>query len=215
MSWKEPKVEPSPGSFPVSEAEIKRKPDLKDLYLAVSSLAQHPVTSVSPISAILVKSEPGDSLTSYHHDNRMLPPSSRCDSTSSPSVFPRPLASDIPRKQIYDNPAIIRVNQQPSSTISIQPSQESHLLMPPPRGPPPPRDMSKKALESQLMPPPPPKVITGPGTGLEISASPPGLSRASSNYPSTSQEKEDIGKRKRFIFPPAPTNHRPAPDTAC
>ena len=59
MSWKEPKVEPSPGSFPsLSEAEIKRKPDLKDLYLAVSSLASHSnlhdVTS-SPISAILGK----------------------------------------------------------------------------------------------------------------------------------------------------------------
>ena len=60
MSWKEPKVEPSPGSFPVlSETEIKRKPDLKDLYYAVSSLANHhninDVTSSSPISAILGK----------------------------------------------------------------------------------------------------------------------------------------------------------------
>ena len=59
MSWKEPKVEPSPGFFPVSEAEIKRKPDLKDLYLAVTSLAQQPpmhdVTSSEPISAILGK----------------------------------------------------------------------------------------------------------------------------------------------------------------
>ena len=58
MSWKEPKVEPSPGFFPVSEAEIKRKPDLKDLYLAVTSLASHqPVHEVtnSPISAILGK----------------------------------------------------------------------------------------------------------------------------------------------------------------
>ena len=60
MSWKEPKVEPSPGFFPVSEAEIKRKPDLKDLYLAVTSLAQHQppihdVTSSEPISAILGK----------------------------------------------------------------------------------------------------------------------------------------------------------------
>ena len=60
MSWKEPKVEPSPGFFPVSEAEIKRKPDLKDLYLAVTSLAHHqPIHEVtqSPnsLSAILGK----------------------------------------------------------------------------------------------------------------------------------------------------------------
>ena len=60
MSWKEPKVEPSPGSFPAfTESEIKRQPDLKDLYYAVSSLAnQHTindVTSTSPISAILGK----------------------------------------------------------------------------------------------------------------------------------------------------------------
>ena len=61
MSWKEPKVEPSPGFFPVSEAEIKRKPDLKDLYLAVTSLAQHQppshdvTSSEQPISAILGK----------------------------------------------------------------------------------------------------------------------------------------------------------------
>ena len=58
MSWKEPKVEPSPGFFPVSEAEIKRKPDLKDLYLAVTSLAHHQPTQQvtnSPISAILGK----------------------------------------------------------------------------------------------------------------------------------------------------------------
>lgn len=74
MSWKEPKVEPSPGFFPVSEAEINRKPDLKDLYLAVSSLNmghgspvigvplhhQPIVTSLPPNpspSAILVNSE--------------------------------------------------------------------------------------------------------------------------------------------------------------
>ena len=58
MSWKEPKVEPSPGFFPVSEAEIKRKPDLKDLYLAVTSLAHHQPTQQvtnSPISTILGK----------------------------------------------------------------------------------------------------------------------------------------------------------------
>ena len=60
MSWKEPKVEPSPGFFPVHEAEIKRKPDLKDLYLAVTSLAHHQpgqdvTSSQEPISAILGK----------------------------------------------------------------------------------------------------------------------------------------------------------------
>ena len=59
MSWKEPKVEPSPGFFPVNEAEIKRKPDLKDLYLAVTSLAHqqpnHDVSSSQHISAILGK----------------------------------------------------------------------------------------------------------------------------------------------------------------
>ena len=58
MSWKEAKVEPSPGLFPVSEAEIKRTgPDLKDLYLAVSSVASsqpHLQSSFSPsLSAIL------------------------------------------------------------------------------------------------------------------------------------------------------------------
>ena len=60
MSWKEPKVEPSPGIFPVSEAEIKRKPDLKDLYLAVTSLAHHQpgqdvTSSQQSISPILGK----------------------------------------------------------------------------------------------------------------------------------------------------------------
>ena len=57
MSWKEAKVEPSPGLFPVSEAETKRPgPDLKDLYLAVSSVAGQSHlqnTSSSPMSAIL------------------------------------------------------------------------------------------------------------------------------------------------------------------
>ena len=57
MSWKEAKVEPSPGLFPVSEAETKRPgPDLKDLYLAVSSVAGQSHlqnTSSSSMSAIL------------------------------------------------------------------------------------------------------------------------------------------------------------------
>ena len=63
MSWKEPKVEPSPGSFPVSGAEIKRPgPDLKELYLAVSSRANHHFQNIdvtsSPISAILGNCQP-------------------------------------------------------------------------------------------------------------------------------------------------------------
>ena len=61
MSWKEAKVEPSPGLFPVSEAEIKR-PDLKDLYLAVSSVAGQTQNSFSPsLSAILGKDQDCDS----------------------------------------------------------------------------------------------------------------------------------------------------------
>ena len=78
MSWKEPKVEPSPGFFPVSEAEIKRKPDLKDLYLAVTSLAHHQpshdvTSSQQPISAILGK-------FSTQHFTLVLPSVVTCDS---------------------------------------------------------------------------------------------------------------------------------------
>ena len=78
MSWKEPKVEPSPGFFPVNEAEIKRKPDLKDLYLAVTSLAHHQpshdvTSSQQPISAILGK-------FSTQHFTLALPSVVTCDS---------------------------------------------------------------------------------------------------------------------------------------
>lgn len=128
---------------------------------------------------------------------------SSCDSSSilmSTSCPPPPyhnLSSQ--HKQIYDNPAILRLEQPTSTTISVQSSRESHSsLMPPPKCPPPVRDLSKKSLllESQLMPPP--KVIPschGEGRGSSIpdmSSSPSTSMRASSNY--TGHDKEDIGK---------------------
>jgi len=121
MSWKEPKVEPSPGFFPVSEAEINRKPDLKDLYLAVSSLNMghgspvigvplhhHQVVTSQPpnssTSAILVKSEKDRLVisSSVHNSTTAKMPymDSLCDTSS---LMPPPF--DLPiHKQLYDNP---------------------------------------------------------------------------------------------------------------
>ena len=157
MSWKEAKVEPSPGLFPVSEAEIKRTgPDLKDLYLAVSSVAgqthlQNSFSSPS-LSAILVNHPPLVNPTLERKLPYSIPASSSfpkmpflSDSSSIPRQ-PSPQNLSSQRKQIYDNPGISR-REQPSSTTS----HESQALMPPP---PPPRDLSKPppcvSLESQL-----------------------------------------------------------------
>ena len=220
MSWKEAKVEPSPGSFPVSEAEIKRQPDLKDLYqLAVSSLATshlRDVTSAPPVSppSAIVKCEAGDS---YQPDDRTKLPSSHlssvsrsssimpfisssCDSSS--SIIPPSLQiHPVQRRQVYDNPAIIR-SDQPSSTRESPASS----LMPPPKypvSPAPARDMSRQSLESQLMPPPAApatpasKVIVNSGaesSSSSVSAAVNLSNRVSSNFPGQKQEKEDIGK---------------------
>ena len=206
MSWKEAKVEPSPGLFPVSEAEIKRTgPDLKDLYLAVSSVAgqthlQNSFSSPS-LSAILVNPQPLVNPTLERKLPFTIPSSASfpkmpflSDNSSIPRQ-PSPQNLSSQRKQIYDNPGICR-REQPSSTTS----HESQALMPPP---PPPRDLSKPppgvSLESQLMPPP--KVIPGdPGRAghgsVELLSSPDSM-RISSRYPGSgsSQHKEDIGKR--------------------
>ena len=193
MSWKEPKVEPSPGFFPVSEAEINRKPDLKDLYLAVSSLNmghgspvigvplhghhQPSVTSQSPnssTSAILVKSEKDRQvISSSVHQTASKMPYLDCDTSG---LMPPPF--DLPiHKQMYESSYHKpRDSQTLTSTFRV-----SQNLMPPPREtsrmpqPAPPlkepshRDISHMPppRESHLMPPP--KVIPTPSSSANTS----------------------------------------------
>jgi ribosomal protein L37E len=209
MSWKEPKVEPSPGSFPVSGAEIKRPgPDLKELYLAVSSRANHHFQNIdvtsSPISAILVKSETGESQPGSRSTSldRKLPLSL----TSMPSVqlasvpcdsSVLALAPPLPRPQdlTYPAPALVTVKRE-LVTSSTTANRESQSLMPPP---PLPRDLSRKPsqppvnLESQLMPPP--KVIPCDMRASKLEAAPASALRTSSGFPGAGgpgHDKEDI-----------------------
>ena len=199
MSWKEPKVEPSPGFFPVSEAEINRKPDLKDLYLAMSSVNmghgppvigvplhgnrhQPTVTSppISSISAILVKSEKEKQVisSSVHNTTTAKMPymDSLCDTSS---LMPPPF--DLPihkHKQLYDNP-YQKPRDSPTLTSTFR---ESQSLMPPPREQshmPPPRESSQISSHRDIshMPPPreshlmpPPKVIPIPNPSVTSSS---------------------------------------------
>ena len=143
---------------------------------------------------------------------------STCDSISSNLMPPPHDLSN--KKQIYDNPRILKLEQPSSSDNSIQSSVESQSLMPPPKCLPSARDLSIKKtlstsslLESQLMPPP--KVIPG-GLGVHHQGDGRVTGMAGSDMvtPSTSSssrpgranhsghDKEEIGKTATF-----PQNH--------
>ena len=114
-------MEPSPGCFPVTEAvELHRKPDLKDLYLAVSHLnmgARVAEPAPASVSAILVKQESPDVAVAA---GRMTYLDSVCDSSSSPgrpAPCPAPAARDS---------AVMPPPPPPRPT-----SRESHLMPPP------------------------------------------------------------------------------------
>ena len=112
----------------------------------------------------------------------------------SSSIPPSPQNLSTQRKQIYDNPCLVR-REQPSSTTTLPPPGPRDLSTRPGNLP------SLPSLESQLMPPP--KVIPGeppgrPGHGSVdcLLSSSPGTMRTSSSYPGPGRDKEDIGKRQ-------------------